>query len=213
MAMVDRDEELVRGLRVGDAAAAERLVAMYGDRAYRLASRIARNAEDAEEIVQDAFLAAVRKIATFRGDSAFGSWVYRIVANAAFQKVRGHRSRRETLSLDELLPFFDERGRHARPIVDWSPTAADPSVQAELRLALGAAIAELPADYRTAVVLHDVEGQSNLEVAGALELSVPNVKSRVHRARLFLRRRLESYVVRRRRGRVSPVPAPVTACA
>jgi len=170
--------------------AAERLVTRYGDRAYRLASGITGNGQDAEEVVQDAFWTVVRKIDTFRGESAFGSWLYRIVANAAYQKLRGRQSRRRELSLDEVLPFFDEDGRHVAPMADWSPRVDDPSVQAELRMALTSAIDELPAAYRTVLVLRDVEGRSNLEIAEALGLSLPVVKTRVHRARLFLRKRL-----------------------
>lgn len=86
---VDRDAGLLDALRRGESAAAERLVATYGDRAYRLAIGITGNGQDAEEAVQDALLSVIRKIATFRGESAFGSWLYRIVANAAYQKLRG----------------------------------------------------------------------------------------------------------------------------
>jgi RNA polymerase sigma-70 factor, ECF subfamily len=189
---VDRDDQLVEALRRGEPAATEHLVAVYGDRAYRLASRIAGSAQDAEEVVQDAFWTVVRKIDTFRGESAFGSWFYRIVANAAYQKLRHRPARRSEISLDEVLPVFHENGRHAEPLADWSSSVDDPSRQTELRMALTAAIDELPPDYRTALVLHDVEGLSTLEVAQTLGLGVPNVKSRVHRARLFLRKRLAS---------------------
>ncbi|PYO55689.1 MAG: RNA polymerase subunit sigma-70, partial [Candidatus Rokuibacteriota bacterium] len=96
---VDRDRALVEALRRREPTAADRLVATYGDRAYRLATRITRSAEDAEEVVQDAFWSVIRQIDTFRGESALGSWLYRIVANAAYQKLRG-RPRAE-LSLDE----------------------------------------------------------------------------------------------------------------
>ena len=186
---VDRDRQLVEALRRREPAAAERLVAAYGDRAYRLATGILGSAQDGEEVVQDAFWTVVRKIDTFRGESAFGSWFYRIVANAAYQKLR-RPGRRSEISLDEVLPLFHENGQHVAPIADWSPSVDDPSRQTELRMALTAAIEELPPDYRTALLLHDVEGLSNVEVAETLGLGVPNVKSRVHRARLFLRKRL-----------------------
>jgi RNA polymerase sigma-70 factor (ECF subfamily) len=186
----DRDGGLIEALRLGEPGATEQLIATYGDRAYSLAIRITGNRQDAEEVVQDALWAVVRKIDTFRGDAAFGSWLYRIVANAAYQKLRGRRSRRTDLSLDEVLPAFDEQGRHVAPMADWSPRVDDPAVQAELRSALASAINELPAAYRTVLVLHDVEGRSNLEIAEALGLSLPLVKTRVHRARLFLRKRL-----------------------
>jgi RNA polymerase sigma-70 factor, ECF subfamily len=89
-----------------------------------------------------------------------------------------------------VLPFFDESGRHVAPMPDWSARVDDPSVQTELRMALTSTINELPAAYRTALVLRDVEGLSHLEIAQALGLSVTVVKARVHRARLFLRKRL-----------------------
>jgi len=187
---IDRDDLLVKALQRREPAAAERLVATYGDRAYRLASGIAGSARDAEEVVQDAFWTVVRKIDTFRGESAFGSWFYRIVANAAYQKVRGGQSRRGDLSLDDALPLFDEQGRHVAPIADWSASVEDHAAQTELRVALTSALNELPPDYRTALLLRDVEGLSNLQIAEVLGVSVPTVKSRVHRTRLLLRKQL-----------------------
>ena len=191
---IDRDGRLLKALRRREPAAAELLVATYGDRAYRLASGISGNARDAEEVVQDAFWAVVRKIDTFRGESAFGSWFYRIVANTAYEKLRHRPGRRNEISLDEVLPRFLESGQHAAPIGDWSPSLDDPSRQTELRMALIRAIDELPLDYRTALILHDVEGLSNVEVAGSLGITVANAKSRTHRARLFLRKRLGSFM-------------------
>jgi RNA polymerase sigma factor (sigma-70 family) len=110
---LDLDEELLRALREREPTAAEALITAYGNRAYRLAVRITGNAQDAEEAVQDAFWSVVRKIGTFRGDSAFGSWVYRIVSNAAYEKARRRRQAFVDISLEEVLPPFDEDGRHA----------------------------------------------------------------------------------------------------
>jgi len=186
----DCDLDLLEALQLRDPTAAERLVATYGERAYRLATRITGNGQDAEEVVQDAFWTVVRKVDTFRGESAFGSWLYRIVANAACQKLRGRRGRDRDLSLDEVLPSFDAQGRHVGPMADWSARVDDHSVQTELRMALTSAIDELPPVSRTMLVLRDVEGLSNLEIAEVLGLSAPIVKSRVHRARLFLRKQL-----------------------
>jgi RNA polymerase sigma-70 factor (ECF subfamily) len=205
------DRELVDALRLHDGAAAEHLVASYADRAYRLASRITRDARDAEEVVQDALWAIVRKIDTFRGDSAFGSWLYRIVANAAYQKTRVRQGQRRELSLDELLPLFDDRGRYAERIADWSAAVDEPHAQADLREALDSAIGELRADHRAVFVLHDIEGRSNLEIAEALDLSVANVKSRLHRARLFLRKRLAAFMTRPPGRRSTAVGAEAAA--
>jgi RNA polymerase sigma-70 factor (ECF subfamily) len=172
---LDRDHDIVEALRRQEPTAAERLVAAWGSRAYRLAFGITRNRQDAEEAVQDAFLAAARRIDTFRGDSAFGSWLYRVLTNASYQKLRGRRA---------------GPGETIGP----EPAALDePARRAELRMALTTAIDQLPADYRVALILHDVEGLSNPEIGAVLKISVPNVKSRVHRARSFLRRRLGDY--------------------
>jgi RNA polymerase sigma-70 factor (ECF subfamily) len=190
---VDRDAALVEALRRGEPAAPELLLDTYGDRVYRLAIRITGNEQDAEEVVQDALWTAARKIGMFKGESAFGSWVYRITANTAYQKLRGRQSRRHEVPWSDL-PAFDNERHHAEPIVDWSTKAEEPALQAELRTVLTTAINDLPADYRTAFLMHDVEGLSNPEIAESLHLSLPAVKSRVHRSRLFLRERLSQYM-------------------
>src|SRR5437667_4415849 len=129
----DRDLDLLEALRLYEPTAAERLVTTYGERAYRLARSITGNGQDAEEAVQDAFWSVVRKIDTFRGESAFGSWLYRIVANAAYQKLRGRQSRDRDLSLDDVLPSFDAQGRHGGQIADSSARLDDHSAQPDLR--------------------------------------------------------------------------------
>jgi RNA polymerase sigma-70 factor, ECF subfamily len=187
---LDRDEELLAALRHREPAAPERLVTTYGHLGHRLATRIMGNGHDGEEVVQDAFWAVVRKIDSFRGKSAFGSWLFRIVANAAYQKLRSRQSRRRDVSWDEVLPVLDDHNRHVMPMPDWWPCVNDPSVQGELRVALTPAINKLPAAHRTVLVLCDVQGLSNLETAELLSLSVSAVKTRVHRARLFLRKEL-----------------------
>ena len=95
----DRDLALLEALRRHESTAAERLLTTYGERAYRLAVGITGNEQDAEEVVQDALWSVVRKIDTFRGESAFGSWLYRVVANAAYQKLRGRQGQRRDVSL------------------------------------------------------------------------------------------------------------------
>jgi RNA polymerase sigma-70 factor, ECF subfamily len=188
--VIDRDAELLEALRRRDATAAECLVSTFGDRAYRLAIGITGNQQDAEEAVQDAFWSVVRNIDAFRGDAALGSWIYRITVNAANQRRRSRSRRRDDVSLDEILPSFHEDGRHAEPILDWSTEIDDPAVQSELRSVLTSALEELPDHYRAVIILHDVEGLPMAEVADCLNTTVPTAKSRVHRARLILRKRL-----------------------
>jgi len=191
---IDPDAALVDQIRRGEAGAVEGLVGAYGDRVYRLAIRITGNASDAEEVVQDTLLAASRKIDTFRGTAAFGSWVYRITANAAYQKLRGKRSKRSEVSWQDLGPSFDDKRQHTEVPVDWSKETKDPAVEGELRSVLSGAIDDLPVSYRTPFLLHDVEGLSNPEIAETLHLKLGTVKSRVHRARLFLQKRVADYV-------------------
>jgi RNA polymerase sigma-70 factor (ECF subfamily) len=145
-------------------------------------------------VVQDALWTAARKIDTFKGESAFGSWIYRITANAAYQKLRTRQGQRNEVSWDPMSPGFDELGQHAEPLRDWSARTEEPALQTELRRLLTTAIDDLPGDYKTAFLLHDVEGLSNPEIADALHISLPAVKSRVHRSRLFLRQRLADYM-------------------
>ena len=191
---VDADAELVEALRREEPDAADRLVERYGDRVYRLAMRITGLKEDAEEAAQDALWTAARKVHMFKGESAFGSWIYRITANAAYQKLRTRRQKSAEIALEDVLPSLDGEGRHFEPMDDWSNRVDEQTLQGELRRVLQQAIDGLPADYRTALVLHDVEGLSNPDIAEALNISLPAVKSRVHRSRLFVRKQLADYL-------------------
>ena len=190
----DCDWRLVEALRRRDATAAECLVATFGDRAYRLAIAITGNRQDAEEVVQDAFWNVVRKIDTFRRESSLRSWIYRITANAAYQIRLSSQQPRNEITLDEVLPQFHEDGHHADRITDWSTKLDDPAMRTELRGVLSSAVSELPPHYRAAIVLRDVEGLSMAEVADALGITVGTAKTRAHRARLLLRKRLSTFM-------------------
>src|SRR2546422_6816873 len=189
----DRDWRLVDALRRHDPTAAERLVAAFGDRAYRLAIGITGNRQDAEEAVQDALWNVVRRIDTFRGRSSFRSWIYRVTANAAYQKRRSGAHRHDGIKLEDVVPRFDEAGRHTDPMTNWSTKITDPAIQREMRDVIASALDELPPRYRAAIVLRDVEGLSTAEVADALGIAVGTAKTRAHRARLFLRKRLSMF--------------------
>jgi RNA polymerase sigma-70 factor (ECF subfamily) len=121
--------------------------------------------------------------------------VYRITANAAYEKLRGRRGTQKDVSWEDFGPSFDEQERHM-VAADWSRQLKDPVIEGELKTVLGGAIDELPADFRTAFLLHDVEGLSNSEIAETLQVTLGTIKSRVHRARLFLRQHLADYMGR-----------------
>ncbi len=191
---IDPDTALVEQLRRQDAGAAEALVATYWDRVYRLAIRITGDPSDAEEVVQDTLWAVSRKIDTFRGVAAFGTWLYRITANTAYQKLRGRRSTRDHVPWEDLAPSSANKGQHVETTTDWLRRLQDPAIGSELRAVLNATIGELSAIYRTIFILHDIEGLSYLEIAEALQLKAGTIKSRVHRTRLFLRNRLADYM-------------------
>lgn len=197
MVEIGADLALVERLRVGDAAALEALMERYASRVYRLAHGILRNTADAEEVVQDVFLTLFRKIHTFEGRSALASWIYRVTTNAALIKRRGRKTDRE-VSIDAQLPTFLPDGHRAgdRAFIwaDWSQTPEADLLSQETRAILERAIDELPAPYRTVLVLRDVEGLSSEEVAEIVGDSVSAVKSRLHRARMVLREQLTRHL-------------------
>jgi RNA polymerase sigma-70 factor, ECF subfamily len=185
---VDPDAGLIQDLRKGVARAAEALMNAYADRVYRLAVRITGSKEDAEEVTQDTLWTVARKIGTFKGDSAFGSWLYRITSNAAWSRLRARRGQRHEIPWEQVLPALDERGRERPQQIE------EPALQVELREVLTSAVACLSPENQTVFIMHDVEGMSNQEIAKVLGMSLSAVKTRGHRSRLFLRHRLDAYL-------------------
>lgn len=184
---------LIARLRAGDGTALETLMEQYGSRIYRLAYGITRNRADAEEVVQDAFLALFSKIDTFEERASLGTWLYRVTTNAALMKRRGKRTEHE-VSLESMLPQFLADGHRAGDqsllMADWSQNPEADLRSQETRAIVNRAIDALPEQYRAVLVLRDIEGLSNEEVAEALGESVPAVKSRVHRGRMAFREEL-----------------------
>ncbi|NLF25168.1 MAG: sigma-70 family RNA polymerase sigma factor [Deltaproteobacteria bacterium] len=183
------DTELVASFQDGDIKAFEELVERYVEKVHRLAWRISRLPEDAEDILQDVFISVFTKIKDFQGRSAFSSWLYRITANTAFMNLR-KRKKHSAIPLEEAAVSAQE---------DWSRKRSDTSDIAylssrhELRAALQNAIDSLPAEYKAIFILRDMDGLSNGEVGDILRLSVPAVKSRLHRSRLLLRKKLRRF--------------------
>jgi RNA polymerase sigma-70 factor (ECF subfamily) len=185
---------LVDAARAGDIRAFESLVRRYDRNVFRIAQHITQNREDAEDVVQDAFLKAYQNLGQFQGQSKFYTWLVRIAVNEALMRLRRRRPER-MVSIDEDVRTEDDS--MPREIADWSPNPEQQYTQAELKDILGKTIQGLPPSFRTVFVLRDVEGLSTEETASALELSVPAVKSRLLRARLQLRERLNKYFKRR----------------
>jgi RNA polymerase sigma factor, sigma-70 family len=208
------DEELVR-VFLEDEAAFNEIVNRYGDKIYRLALRITRNHSDAEEVLQEVFITLIKKLYTFREESKFSTWLYRVTANASYIHLKAEKKYKSNVSLEDYIAYdgyetknqfdersglgdyvpYDERGSLIGriKIKDWSSRPNEALLSREGMEIIEKAVNELPVAYRVVFHLRDVEGFSNEEVAKVLGLSVAAVKSRIHRARLFLRDRLSDY--------------------
>ena len=184
------DLDLVRGIKAGDEGAFEKMVQRYHTRVYSLSYGVLRNAEDAEEATQDTFLTLYRKIGTFDESKKFFSWFYRVALNQAYSRAR-RRKPATTVPIDDYLPKFASDGHLASAdFSDWSPSIEDDAIARELAAKAGEFIAELSPAYRDTIWMYDVEGMSTADVAETLEISIPALKSRLHRARLYVRERL-----------------------
>ena len=186
MTQAETDEQLVRKSQDDDERAFGELVSRYESKVYSLALKMLRNPEDAEDVLQDTFLRAYRGIKSFKGNSTFSTWIYRITANSALMRLR--KRQLPTVSIDDA----DEREAPIN-IADWAPGPVEQMLNQETQAAMTEAIEALPPEFRQVFVLRDVEELSNAEVAEILDLSVAAVKSRLHRARLKVRNRLATY--------------------
>ncbi len=186
----DEERLLIERVKAGDHQAFEALFSRYLGPVYRQTMRLLANQAEAEEVVQEVFLTVYEKARTFRGRSAFSTWLYRITMNAALTKLR-QRKRSAVASLDDFLPRFGEDGHHLRrPVVDWSKDLEGSLADEEVHRLLLQALDQLPPMDRAVVVLSDLEGLSDREIGAGLRLSVGAVKARLHRTRLFLRGKL-----------------------
>src|SRR5215468_1665646 len=192
---------LVQAAKGGDVAAFEELVKRYDRNVFRIAQHITQNREDAEDVVQDAFLKAYQNLEQFQGQSKFYTWLVRIAVNEALMRLRKRRNEK-TVSMDEDVKT--DEGSIPREVADWSPNPEQLYGQSELGDILKKTIQGLPPGFRTVFVLRDVEGLSTEETAEMLGLSIPAVKSRLLRARLQLRERLAKYFKSKRGGDGQP---------
>jgi RNA polymerase sigma-70 factor (ECF subfamily) len=178
---------LVEKAKSGDQQAFTDLVARYQRKIYRLAKNITRNDEDAEDVLQEAFLKAYEHLDGFEGNSKFYTWLVRIAVNEALMKLRKRRGDRE-VSLDEPVGLGEEEVK--REIAVWEDNPEQRYSREEMQQILNEAVDGLKEDFRTVFVLRDIEEMSTEETAEALKISIPAVKSRLLRARLALREKL-----------------------
>jgi RNA polymerase sigma-70 factor (ECF subfamily) len=191
---IDDEAAIVAQARLGDAKAFSELLRRYEGKIFRLALHITQNREDAEDVLQEAFLKAYEHLDQFQGQSRFYTWIVRIAVNQALMKLRKRKSDR-SVSLDDTIDTGEDTV--AREIAAWDENPEQRYSREEINEILGSAIDGLAPIYRAVFVLRDVDGLSTEEAADALDLSVPAIKSRLLRARLQLRDKLTRYFKRK----------------
>ena len=186
------EDQLVKNLQAGNLDSFEQLANLYQKKIYSLSFNLTRNAMDSEDVTQEVLLTLFKKIHTFQGRSAFSSWVYRITLNSTYMKLRS-RKKEQSISIEELLPSFNGAGFQQEKIQDWSEKTESLLFDNEGREIIKKAVDLLPDKEKVVFLLRDVEGLSTNKVSEVLDLTIPAVKSRLHRARLFLRKKLANY--------------------
>ena len=185
-------ESLVRDLQNGNLEAYDKIAEIYQKKIYGLSFNLTRNQMDAQDVTQEVLLTLFRKINMFQGKSAFSSWVYRITVNASYMRLRS-KKKEPNVSIDELMPSFNGAGFQQENIQDWSENTESLIFTKETHDVINNAVDLLPEKEKVVFLLRDVEGLSSEKAAEVLDLTVPAVKSRLHRARLFLRKKLSVY--------------------
>jgi RNA polymerase sigma-70 factor, ECF subfamily len=189
------EAEAIRLAQQGDVVAFEHLYQLHKRRVYALCLRMVSNTTEAEDLTQEAFLQLFRKISTFRGESAFSTWLHRLAVNVVLMRLR--KKRVPESSLEEMTEPDEESDGPRRDF-----GAADLRLSGSIdRLNIERAIAELPAGYRSIFVLHDVQGYEHNEIAGILGCSIGNSKSQLHKARMRLRELLQEAERQKARNR------------
>ncbi len=183
-----QESELLCGMLEGDAGSFETVMVLYGAQVTRLARRYLRNEADVAECVQDAFLKVFQKIASFEGRSSLWSWIRRIAINECLMRLRQIKRRAEE-DIEELLPVFDESGRRVEPSSEAGGIVQTLHVE-EIKRTVREAIDQLPGQYRTVLLLRDIDDYNTSETATILGIKENAVKVRLHRARSALKQLL-----------------------
>lgn len=177
------EEELIARARKGDNDAFEALVLRYKDRLYGIASSVcARMPSEAQDVAQETFISALKNISSFKANATFGTWLYRIAANNCWQRFRRVKMR----AFSEMPGDKDKRHPSGA-------SAGEAALKNELGRAVTKALAELPPDHRVVITLCDIEGLSNSGAAATMKISLPALKSKLHRARSLLKARLKDF--------------------
>lgn len=186
--MSDYEKLLVKKSQSGDVESFELLISSYDKRAYNIAYRVMGNEEDAKDMAQEALLRVFRSIKSFRGQSSFSTWLYRIVTNVCLDELR-RRKNEKYVSMDSTIQT--DSGELHLEICSDKETPESVFEQVEQREVIRNAISELKDEYRSVIVLRDIQGFSYEEISGILDCSLGTVKSRINRARTMLRDKLK----------------------
>jgi len=184
------ENELVEKAKAGDTKAFEELMRRTQDKIYNLGIKFFGNKDDAADLLQETYIKAYESLPSFEGRSSFSTWLYRIATNFALMKLRKEKIKK--VSIEELKELTDGI-KNSIDFYDWSENPYLHYKNEELKEILNEAINSLPPKYKTIFILHDIEGLSIQEVAKILSLSVPTIKTRIHRSRLYLREKLSEY--------------------
>ena len=202
------DAALVERAQAGESTSFDELVRRYEGKVFQLTRRILNDADEAEDALQETFLSAYRGLPRFKREARFSTWIFRIATNAALMRLRKRRP--DVISLDQPKQVDGEGETVPLDLPDWTATPDQELADQETKAAMDEAIAALPPDLAAVFLLRDVEGMSNEEAAEATGLSLAAAKSRLHRARLFLRDRLHRHFTgnpNRRKGASRPKSA------
>jgi len=184
------ENELVEKAKAGDTKAFEELMRRTQDKIYNLGIKFFGNKDDAADLLQETYIKVYESLPSFEGRSSFSTWLYRIATNFALMKLRKEKIKK--VSIEELKELTDGT-KNSIDFYDWSENPYLHYKNEELKEILNEAINSLPPKYKTIFILHDIEGLSIQEVAKILSLSVPTIKTRIHRSRLYLREKLSEY--------------------
>lgn len=186
---------VLKGLSEKDPVTIDGFIGQFSRPLFGVILNYTKNPADAEEILQDTFLKIINKIDTFREGSPLWPWMRRIAINNAIMWLRKNKPKQDkTLNIDDMTPAFTSQGEFAHPIFSWTLDPEDLYMNTELAGELYNAIQSLPGEYRIPLILRDVEGYSLKQISSLIQLKEPTTKTRIHRARSFVRERISKYL-------------------